>query len=51
AVMGKLPTVAEYMEYANKIDSMAGDIYRYLNFDRMSEYTDKANKIDVAQLT
>ena len=51
AVMGKLPTVAEYMEYANKIDSMAGDIYRYLNFDRMAEYTDKANKIDVAQLT
>jgi aconitate hydratase 2/2-methylisocitrate dehydratase len=51
AVMGKLPTVAEYMTYANKIDSMAGDIYRYLNFDRMSDYTDKANKIDVAQLT
>ncbi len=51
AVMGKLPTVAEYMEYANKLDSMSSDIYRYLNFDRMGEYTTQANKIDVAQLT
>ncbi len=51
AVMGKLPTVAEYMEYAGKIDAMAGDIYRYLNFDKMSEYTNQADKINVAQLT
>ena len=51
AVMGKLPTVSEYMEYAKQIDSMSADIYRYLNFDRMAEYTDKANQISVAQLT
>ncbi len=51
AVLGKLPTVEEYMQYAAKINSMSGDIYRYLNFDRMSEYTAKADKINVAQLT
>lgn len=51
AVMGKLPTVAEYMEYANQIDAMSDDIYRYLNFDKMSEYTDQADKINMAQLT
>ncbi|RZU45087.1 aconitase [Fluviicoccus keumensis] len=51
AVLGKLPTVAEYMQYAEKINSMSGDIYRYLNFDRMGEYTAKADKINVAQLT
>ncbi|MEK6789555.1 MAG: bifunctional aconitate hydratase 2/2-methylisocitrate dehydratase [Pseudomonadota bacterium] len=51
AVMGKLPTVAEYMEYAGKLDAMSGDIYRYLNFDKMSEYTDQADKINMAQLT
>ena len=44
AIMGKLPTVAEYMEYAKTIDSMAGDIYRYLNFDQMSEYVKAAEK-------
>lgn len=37
AVMGMLPTVVEYMEYANKIDAMSKGIYRYLNFDRMPE--------------
>ncbi|MES2719836.1 MAG: bifunctional aconitate hydratase 2/2-methylisocitrate dehydratase [Pseudomonadota bacterium] len=51
AVMGKLPTVAEYMEYAGKLDAMSGDIYRYLNFDKMAEYTDQADKINMAQLT
>ncbi len=51
AVMGKLPTVEEYMVYANKIDSMSSEIYTYLNFDRMSEYTAQADKINVAQLT
>jgi len=42
AVLGKIPTVGEYMEYASNIDSMAGDIYRYMNFDKMEEYTSKA---------
>lgn len=51
AVLGKLPTVEEYMVYAKQIDSMSADIYRYLNFDRMTEYTDQAGKIDVAQLS
>lgn len=50
SVLGKLPTVAEYMEYAGKIDAMASDIYRYLNFDKMAEYTEEAGKINVAQL-
>ncbi len=51
AVIGKLPTPAEYMGYAEKIDAMSADIYRYMSFDHIHEYTDKAEKIDVAQLT
>ncbi len=50
SVMGKLPTVEEYMAYAKNIDSMSGEIYQYLNFDRMEEYQSKANKIVVNQL-
>ena len=38
SIIGKLPTVEEYMEYAKNIDSMAADIYRYLSFDQISEY-------------
>ncbi|WP_027853674.1 bifunctional aconitate hydratase 2/2-methylisocitrate dehydratase [Marinobacterium litorale] len=45
ALEGKLPTPAEYMEYANKIDSMSGEIYRYLNFDQMDNYVQKASTV------
>ncbi|MFY3956785.1 bifunctional aconitate hydratase 2/2-methylisocitrate dehydratase, partial [Achromobacter xylosoxidans] len=50
AVLGKLPTVEEYMQYAKQIDSMSSDIYRYLSFDKIGEYTEQAGKINVAQL-
>lgn len=51
AVLGKLPTVEEYMGYAKTINSMSADIYQYLNFDRISEYTTQADKIDTAKIS
>ena len=44
AVLGKLPTVAEYMEYAAKIDTMAPEIYKYLNFDKIPDYVESAER-------
>ena len=44
AVLGKLPTPEEYLEYARNIDSMADDIYRYLNFDQISEFQKSAEE-------
>ena len=44
AVLGKLPTPAEYLEYAKKIDSMSADIYRYLNFNEIESYQNAANE-------
>ena len=44
AILGKLPTPAEYMEFANNIDSMAADIYRYLNFDQIAEFQKSAEE-------
>ncbi|MCV6626771.1 MAG: bifunctional aconitate hydratase 2/2-methylisocitrate dehydratase, partial [Cellvibrionaceae bacterium] len=41
AILGKLPTPAEYMEYAKNIDAMADDIYRYLSFDQMASFKAK----------
>ncbi len=46
AILGRLPTTEEYFEYAKQIDATAADTYRYLNFDKMSEYTKKAAKAD-----
>lgn len=39
SILGRLPTVPEYHEKIKEIDTMAGDIYRYLNFDQLAEYT------------
>jgi aconitate hydratase 2/2-methylisocitrate dehydratase len=49
AIVGKLPTPAEYMEYAKQIDTTAADTYRYLNFHRMEQYTKKADTVIVQQ--
>ena len=32
------------MEYANKIESMSGDVFRYLNFDRMDVFKKAARE-------
>jgi len=48
AVLGKLPTPAEYMEYAKDLNSMSKEIYKYLSFDKMDEYTKKASEASVA---
>jgi len=45
AILGKIPSPAEYMEYASQIDATAADTYRYLNFHKMEEYTKKADTV------
>ena len=45
AILGKIPTMAEYMQFANNLNSMAADIYRYLNFDRVESYQKAADEI------
>ena len=51
SIIGKLPTVEEYMQYAKDIDSMAADVYRYLSFDQIAEFREAAAnaKIPVVQ--
>ena len=44
AILGKLPTVEEYMQYAGKIDHMAPEIYKYLNFDQLPAYVASADR-------
>ena len=45
AILGKLPTPAEYLEYARELDATAADTYRYLNFDQLPQYTAKADEV------
>src|SRR5690606_4160844 len=50
AILGRLPSVEEYMGYAAEINSMASDIYRYMNFNEIASYQKAAASIPVAQL-
>ena len=43
-ILGRLPTVEEYMDYAQKINSMSSDIYRYMNFDQIASFQQAAEK-------
>jgi len=45
-ILGRLPTRDEYFSYAKKIDSMASEIYRYMNFDQIASFQDAAKKAD-----
>ena len=38
AILGKLPTPAEYQENIAKLSDKADEIYRYMNFNQMDEY-------------
>ncbi|WGL17330.1 bifunctional aconitate hydratase 2/2-methylisocitrate dehydratase [Microbulbifer bruguierae] len=44
AILGKLPTPAEYQEFAKNLDAMSAEIYRYLNFDQIEEFQKSAEE-------
>ena len=46
SILGKIPSVSEYMEYAKQIDTMADETYRYLNFDQISSFVEKAQTVE-----
>jgi aconitate hydratase 2/2-methylisocitrate dehydratase len=45
AILGRLPSPAEYQEYAAKIDSMSADIYRYMAFNNMDDFMKAAESV------
>ena len=45
SLLGRLPTSEEYLKFMDKVDETAQDTYRYLNFDQLQQYTDKADKV------
>ena len=47
ALMGKIPTVAEYMAQVEVVNKKAGDVYRYMNFDQIEEFKEIADTVTV----
>jgi len=42
SILGRLPTPAEYLEHVAKLNPLADDIYRYLNFHEIASYREAA---------
>ena len=43
--LGRIPSLAQYLEAVGHLDKDAGKIYQYLNFDQIPEYVDTAQTI------
>lgn len=44
SILGHIPTMEEYMEFAADLDPMAADVYRYLNFDEIESFQKSASQ-------
>jgi aconitate hydratase 2/2-methylisocitrate dehydratase len=42
SILGKLPSVEEYLSYANKLEPFSAEIYRYLNFNEIESFQKSA---------
>ncbi|MBC7953536.1 MAG: bifunctional aconitate hydratase 2/2-methylisocitrate dehydratase, partial [Rhodospirillaceae bacterium] len=47
ALMGKIPTVAEYLDQVSGLKAKADDIYRYMNFDQIASFRELADTVTV----
>ncbi|MFZ7135372.1 bifunctional aconitate hydratase 2/2-methylisocitrate dehydratase [Avibacterium avium] len=45
ALLGKLPTPKEYQAYVADLQQDKDDTYRYMNFDQLNQYTQKADQV------
>ena len=42
SILGHIPTMEEYMQFAADLDPLAEDVYRYLNFDEIESFQKSA---------
>lgn len=47
ALLGKIPSNEEYLEHYKVLMNQSDEIYRYMNFDQISEFSDLANTVTV----
>ncbi len=47
ALLGRIPTPAEYMEQVSGLEAKAADIYRYMNFDKIASFREVADTVTV----
>jgi len=45
AILGRIPTVEEYMDHVKGLSLISDEVYRYLNFHEIAEYKSAADKV------
>ena len=51
SALGKIPSMDEYMVYMQSLDTMKGDIYRYLNFNEIESFQEAADRAKMIPTT
>jgi aconitate hydratase 2/2-methylisocitrate dehydratase len=51
AALGKIPTMDEYMSFMDTLNTMSGDIYRYLNFHEIESFMQAAERAKAIPVT
>lgn len=47
SILGRIPTREEYMANTSALDGNAADIYRYMNFDKLEEFSTVADSVQM----
>ena len=47
SILGRIPTREEYMANTSALDGNAADIYRYMNFDKLEEFSSVADSVQM----
>jgi len=47
ALLGRIPTPSEYLEEVQAVNAKASDVYRYMNFDQIKEFSEVAETVSV----
>jgi len=47
ALLGRIPTPTEYLEQVQAVNAKASDVYRYMNFDQIKEFSEVAETVSV----
>lgn len=48
SILGRLPTVEEYQDYMKQVDATAADTYRYLNFNELPDFVQRADTVEIS---
>ncbi len=50
SLLGRIPNVEEYKEYMTDLNTMSGEVFRFMNFNEIESYLEKVRKMDIPHL-